>query len=126
MKAYPPKMHYRLHAGYVAWILHRVTGLGLVLYLFMHIWVIHHITQGKEAFNQVMNVVQSPIFHLMEVALLGAVVYHAINGIRVITLDYGQAASKGPHLTWVWVTLGLSALLTALGGIPMIQLAFSH
>ena len=50
MKAYPPKVRYRLHPGYIAWILHRVTGLGLVLYLFMHIWVIHHISRGKEAF----------------------------------------------------------------------------
>jgi succinate dehydrogenase / fumarate reductase cytochrome b subunit len=124
MKAYSPKVHYRLHPGYVAWLLHRITGLGLALYLFMHIWVIHHISRGPEQFNQVMGVVQSPLFHLMEVALLGAVVFHGLNGIRVILLDYGNAAAKGPHTAWVWATLGAAALLTVLGGIPMLQLAF--
>ncbi|KIX11322.1 succinate dehydrogenase, cytochrome b556 subunit [Dethiosulfatarculus sandiegensis] len=124
MKAYPPKVHYRLHPGYVAWILHRVTGLGLALYLFMHIWVIHNISRGKEAFNEVMAVVQSPIFHILEIGLLGCVVFHGLNGIRVVLLDYAGAADKGPHKTWVWATLAVSAAITVIGGIPMLQMAF--
>lgn len=124
MKAYSPKVHYRLHAGYVAWIFHRLTGLGLALYLFMHIWVIHHISQGKEAFNEVMAVVQSPLFHILEIGLLSCVVYHALNGIRVVLLDYGRAADKGPHQAWVWAALAASAVLVAIGGIPMLRLAF--
>jgi succinate dehydrogenase / fumarate reductase cytochrome b subunit len=124
MKAYPPKVHYRLHPGYLAWILHRVTGLGLALYLFMHIWVIHNISRGKEAFNEVMAVVQSPIFHILEIGLLGCVVFHGLNGIRVILLDYAGAADKGPHKTWVWATLAVSAAITVIGGIPMLQMAF--
>ena len=124
MKAYPPKMHYRLHPGYLAWLLHRITGLGLALYLFLHIWVIHNIARGREAFDQVMAVVQSPLFHLLEVALLGAVVFHGLNGIRVVLIDYGRAGVKGPHLAWVWGTIAVSAALTVLGGIPMLRLAF--
>jgi len=124
MKAYAPKVHYRLHAGYIAWILHRLTGLGLAFYLFLHIWVIHHISQGKEQFNEVMAVVQSPFFHVMEIGLLGCVVYHALNGLRVVLLDYGRAADKGPHLKWVLATLAATALLVAVGGIPMLRLAF--
>jgi succinate dehydrogenase / fumarate reductase cytochrome b subunit len=124
MKPHPPINHYKFHPGYVAWILHRVTGLGLALYIFMHIYVIHHIAQGKEAFNEVMAIVQSPIFHLAEVALLGAVAYHAVNGIRVVLIDYGSAADKGPHKTWVLAVLGIAAVLTLAGGIPMLSLAF--
>ncbi|KMY66790.1 hypothetical protein AAU61_12325 [Desulfocarbo indianensis] len=124
MKTYPMRKHYRLHAGYVAWLLHRATGLGLALYLFMHIWVIHHISRGREAFDQVMAVVQSPLFHFMEIALLGAVVFHGVNGIRVVLIDYGNAGEKGPHLAWVWSVLGVSAVLVVLGGIPMLRLAF--
>jgi succinate dehydrogenase / fumarate reductase cytochrome b subunit len=124
MKAYPPKAHYRLHAGYIAWLLHRITGLGLALYLFMHIWVIHHISRGREAFDQVMAVVQSPLAHLAEVALLGAVIFHGLNGLRIVLLDYGSAADKGPHKGWVWATVAISAGLVVAGGIPMIRLAF--
>jgi succinate dehydrogenase / fumarate reductase cytochrome b subunit len=124
MKAYSPKVRYRLHAGYIAWILHRVTGLGLALYLFMHIWVIHNISRGRESFDQVMSVVQSPLFHFLEVGLLACVVFHAINGVRVILIDYGSAGDKGPHTAWVWGVLAICAVLTVLGGLPMISLAF--
>ena len=124
MKSYPPQVHYRLHPGYLAWLLHRVTGLGLTLYLLMHIWVIHHISRGRQSFDAVMGVVQSPLFHILEIALLGAVVFHGLNGIRIILIDYGTAADKGPHKTWVWATLAVSVVLTALGGLPMLKLAF--
>ena len=123
MQPHPPINHYKKHPGYVAWILHRLTGLGLSLYIFMHIYVIHHISKGKEAFNEVMSVVQSPFFHLAEVALLGAVVFHAVNGIRVVLTDYGNAVEKGPHRTWVYGVLAAAAVLTIAGGIPMIRLA---
>ncbi len=126
MKSYPPKVHYRLHAGYAAWLLHRITGLGLALYLCMHIWVIHSIAQGRESFNQVMGVVQSPLFHFLEVGLLACVVFHGLNGIRVILIDYGKAGERGPHTAWVWATLAVSVALVVIGGIPMISLAFGH
>jgi len=124
MKAYPPKVHYRLHPGYIAWLLHRITGIGLALYIFTHILVIHNISRGKEAFNQVMAVVQTPIFHLLEIGLLACVVFHGLNGIRVVLIDYGSAAEKGPHRGWVWATLIVSAVLVIAGGIPMLRLAF--
>lgn len=126
MKAYPPKMRYKLHPGYIAWILHRVTGLGLALYLLMHVWVIHHISRGRQQFDAVMAVVQSPLFHLLEVALLGAVVYHIVNGVRVILIDYGNAAEPKQIATWVWGVLIVSAVLTAVGGLPMLGMAFFH
>ncbi len=124
MKSYRPLMRYRFHPGYVAWLLHRVTGLGLALYLFMHVWVIHHIGRGKESFDQVMGVVQSPLFHILEVGLLACVVFHGLNGLRVVLIDYGTAGEKGPHKSWVVATLAVSAGLTVLGGIPMLRLAF--
>lgn len=126
MKAYPPKMRYRLHAGYIAWLLQRISGLALVLYLVMHIYVIHNIARGREAFNEIMGIVQSPMFHLAEAALLGAVVYHGINGIRVILLDYGSAADKEKIKPWVLGAMAVSAVLIVAGGIPMLKLALQH
>lgn len=123
MKAYAPKVHYRLHAGHIAWLLHRITGLGLALYLFMHVWVTHTIGRGREAFDQVMVVLQSPLAHFAEIALLGAVVFHGLNGIRIVLIDYGAAAERGPHRSWVWATLAVSVALTIAGGIPMLRLA---
>lgn len=126
MKAFTPQVRYKLHPGYIAWLLHRATGLGLAIYLFMHVWVIHNISRGRESFDEVMGVVQSPLFHFLEVGLLACVVFHGLNGIRVILIDYGQAGERGPHVAWVWGTLAVSALLVVIGGIPMLSMAFGH
>ncbi len=123
MKAYAPKVHYRWHPGYIAWLLHRITGLGLILYLFMHIYVIHHISLGRKEFDQVMALVQNPIAHLLEIWLLACVVFHGLNGIRVVLIDYGSAGEADQHRAWVWVTLAASLLLTVVGGIPMLMMA---
>ncbi|MEJ5347242.1 MAG: succinate dehydrogenase, cytochrome b556 subunit [Desulfosoma sp.] len=121
---YQPKVRYKLHPGYLAWILHRATGILLGLYLFLHIWVIHHLAQGEEAFNEVMAIVQSPFFHLLEIGLLATVVYHGLNGLRVVFIDYGNLANRGLMRKAVYAVLGVSAVLVAVGAVPMLRLAF--
>ncbi len=121
---FQPKVRYKLHPGYLAWILHRATGILLGLYLFLHIWVIHHLAQGEEAFNEVMGVVQSPFFHLLEIGLLATVVYHGLNGLRVVFIDYGNLANRSLMRKAVYVVLGVSAVLVAAGAVPMLRLAF--
>jgi len=123
MKVFQPKVRYKLHPGYLAWILHRVTGVLLGLYLFLHIWVIHHLAQGEEAFNEVMAVVQSPFFHLMEIGLLGTVVYHGINGLRVVLIDYGNLGKRELMQKAVYAVFAVSVLLIVIGAIPMARLA---
>lgn len=125
-RIFQPKRRYRLHPGYIAWILHRITGILLGGYLFLHIWVIHHLAKGEEAFNDVMAAVQSPLFHLLEVGLLGTVVYHAVNGLRVIFIDYGNLAQREIFRKATYVTFAVSVMLIAIGAIPMIQLALGH
>ena len=116
MKAYPPKKHYRWHVGFIAWLLHRITGVMLAIYLFVHIWVISHLGQGKQAFDQVMGFLQSPFFHVLEVGLLAAVMYHTINGVRVVLLDYGNAADKRKITPYFVATLVIVAAVTAVIG----------
>ncbi len=125
-KVFQPKVRYKLHPGYLAWILHRVTGVLLGLYLFLHIWVIHHIANGPESFNDVMAVVQSPLFHLLEIGLVGTVVYHAINGLRVFFLDYGRLAHRDIFRKATYVTFAVSLVLIVIGAIPMVRAAFGH
>ncbi|SHE55618.1 succinate dehydrogenase subunit C [Desulfacinum infernum DSM 9756] len=121
---FQPKVRYKLHPGYLAWILHRATGVLLGLYLFLHIWVIHHLSQGEQAFNEVMAVVQSPLFHLLEIGLLGTVVYHGLNGLRVVLIDYGNLGKREIMQKAVFAVFAVSAILILAGAIPMLRLAF--
>lgn len=104
--------HYRWHTGTWAWILHRLSGVALISYLWLHIWVIHYLAKGPEEFNALMRFLTSPIFKLLELGLFGVILYHALNGIRIILIDLGWAAElRGQKFTfWVLVVIGIIAV----------------
>ena len=80
-------LSYRGGSGYLLWALHRVTGLGLVLFLALHIVDIFLLSFGPEAFEHLLVLYTSPPGRLMEIFLLFAVLFHAVNGLRIIVQD---------------------------------------
>jgi len=115
-------MAYRWHAGYIAWLLNRITGLAVTLYLGVHIWVMHHLMKGQEGFNEVMNVIQSPLTLIFEVLLIGAVLYHGINGARIMIVEFfgGSKHQKGLFYG-VLVVAGILFLWTAVSALSHIS-----
>lgn len=110
--------HYRWHVGTLAWILHRITGLLLIFYLVLHIWVTHHISQGPEGFNRVMKAVQSPIFLLLEIGLLACVLYHALNGLRIIVVELSREGVEAQKQIFA-AMMALAIILFLVAGVPM-------
>ena len=100
---------YRWHAGYVAWLLNRITGVLITAYLVMHIWVIHHLAHGPESYQTVMDFLGSKIFVFFEICLVGVVLYHMMNGIRIIFVDFGKAALH--HKLFFWVAMAAGVLI---------------
>lgn len=105
-------MMYRWHAGYVAWLLNRITGILITFYLVMHIWVIHHLAHGEESYQKVMDFLGSKIFQFFELALMGVVLYHVMNGIRIVFVDFGNGVVN--HKALFWVLIGIGAVLYVL------------
>lgn len=113
-------MAYRWHAGYIAWLLNRITGLAVTLYLGAHIWVMHHLAQGREGFDEVLGFIQSPVTLIFELLLIGAVLYHGINGARIMIIEFfGASKSQKALFAGVLVVTGLLFAWTAIA-------AFSH
>ena len=109
---------YRIRTGMFAWILHRVTGIGLVVYLILHVWGLRALS-NREAFNELITKYHSPIFKLGEFLLLAAVVYHALNGLRIVLVDFLGWSPRQKKLFW---TLGaVAAVLIVVGGYPSIS-----
>lgn len=77
-----------------SFILHRVTGIGVLLFLLIHILDTVLIGWGPELYNKVMALYAHPFFRVGEVALFGAVLFHAINGIRIIVIDFWEKGSQ--------------------------------
>lgn len=108
---------YKVRTGMFAWILHRITGVGLVAYLTIHIWGLKALS-NREAFNTLIAKYHAPIFKVGEFLLLAAATYHALNGLRIVLIDFLGWSPNHKKLFW---TLGVVAvLIIAVGGYPSI------
>lgn len=114
---------YHNFLGSWAWLLHRLSGLALIFYLTLHIWVISHLARGAESFNAMMDFLNSPLFKLLEVGLWGVILFHAFNGVRVIVVDFfhGALAQKKLFLFLIAIAFllwasGSAMILAHIGG----------
>ncbi len=81
-------LSYRVSWSQLAWFGHRVSGLGVLLYLFMHIVETSTVLFGPEVYNAAVGLFKNLPARIGEVVLMAAVVYHALNGMRVIAMDF--------------------------------------
>ncbi len=79
---------YRGGPGHWSWILHRITGIGVFLFLLIHIVDISIIGWGPVVFNKLLFLYRNPVFRVGEVGLVAAVLFHAINGVRICITDF--------------------------------------
>ena len=108
---------YRIRSGMFAWLMHRLTGVGLVVYLVIHIWGLKSLSD-PETFNALIAKYHSPIFKVGEFLLLIAVAYHAMNGLRIVLIDFLGWSPKQKRL---FVTLGIvTVVIILVGGWPSI------
>jgi succinate dehydrogenase / fumarate reductase cytochrome b subunit len=104
--------------GFISFLFRRVSGVALVFYLFVHIWVIGSVNAGPEVFDARLALVQTPLFKLLEVALLAAVVYHAFDGIRLILSHYFRITNYRKSL--FYAMFAVFVLVTIAGGVPIV------
>ncbi len=104
--------------GMTAWVIQRVSGILLLVYLFLHVETIHHLSEGPVEFNRQMAIYSTRFFKLLEIGLLATVILHALNGIRLTVLDLGFAHKQQKKLFWGLV-IGVGAALFIAGAIPI-------
>lgn len=85
---------YRGGEGMWTWVLHRITGVSVFFFLLVHVLDTALVRVSPEAYDLVIASYKTPIVNALEVGLVGAVLYHALNGLRVILVDFW---SKGPR-----------------------------
>jgi len=81
-------MRYRGAIGQWSWVLHRLTGLGVVLFVFLHVIDTSWAVFDPEGYVEAIAAYQSPLFTIGEFGLVFAVIYHALNGLRIIVMDF--------------------------------------
>ncbi len=101
---------YRGREGMWSWVLHRITGVAIYFFLLVHILDTALVRVSPEAYNAVIGAYKTPIMGLGELALVGAILFHALNGLRIILVDFWETGTRHQR-TLFWVVLGVWAVL---------------
>jgi len=125
----------RYGAERYVYTLHRVTGLGMLLYFVMHIFVTGSRLGGAEKWEDWMNFfARNPLFAIGEFFVFLAFVFHAINGIRLILIELGLMIGKPGLPTYpysnsalrqrrvMFCVMGLVAILAVIAGADFVYL----
>jgi succinate dehydrogenase / fumarate reductase, cytochrome b subunit len=114
-------LRYRGKLGQWSWVLHRVAGLGTLLFLILHVIDTSWATFYPELYAKAIAAYQSPLFTLGEFALVACVVYHALNGFRISLFDWRPQWWRHQEDAARMVLLGTAVLL-----VPTFILMASH
>ena len=108
----PTSTVYRGRSGQWAFVLHRITGFGVFFFLLLHI-VDVSLANNPKLFDEVHAVYGNVLLRAFEVGLLFALLFHSLNGLRVVIIDFfpGAVARERALLAGV-------VALTIAAGIP--------
>ncbi len=81
-------LRYRGKIGQWSWVLHRLAGLGTLLFLVIHVIDTSWVAFFPELYEEAIAIYQTPLFTIGEFALVACVVFHAFNGLRIAIFDY--------------------------------------
>jgi succinate dehydrogenase / fumarate reductase cytochrome b subunit len=86
----------RRKLGMWAYALNRITGIGLVVYLYLHLGVLSLLARGQSSWDSFVSLARSPYYLALDVLLLAGILIHGLNGLRVALtgFDVGVKAQK--------------------------------
>ena len=87
------------------WLLQRITAILLVLFLGLHLWASNFTVEWTATFRAVVDLV-----------LLALALFHGLNGVRTIILDFGPGIQGRRFLSATLALLGITGFLFGLYG----------
>lgn len=84
----------RYGAERYAFILHRISGLGILFYFILHIFVTGSRIGGPKEWESTISTFKTPLFKFGEFLVFLAFAYHALNGVRLVLAELGFGLGK--------------------------------
>ena len=111
---------YRGREGMWSWVAHRITGVLTFFFLIAHVLDTALVRVSPESYDTVIDIYKNPFVNLMEIGLVGAVLFHALNGLRIIAVDFW---SRGPRFQrqMLWATLTIWFVVMVPGAFFMFK-----
>jgi succinate dehydrogenase / fumarate reductase cytochrome b subunit len=83
---------YKGNAGMWSWALHRLTGLGILAFLIIHVADTATVVYWPDFYDETLELYRSPLFRVAELLIFFSVLFHALNGLRIIIQDFWPIA----------------------------------
>lgn len=93
-------LRYRGSEGMLAWAFHRISGVAIWLFLVLHVIDIFLVGAAPDAYDTLLVIYATPPGIIMEWLLGAAVFYHALNGMRIILMDFWPALTVHHRALW--------------------------
>ena len=81
-------LRYRGSEGMIAWAFHRIAGIAIWLFVMLHVLDIYLAGGDPNVYNDLLKFYASPLGRILEVLLGAALLYHALNGVRILLMDF--------------------------------------
>jgi succinate dehydrogenase / fumarate reductase, cytochrome b subunit len=103
---------YRGREGMLAWAFHRLSGVAIWLFIVLHVFDIWLASADPRLYDDVLQIYGSPIGRVGEMLLGAALLYHALNGLRIVIMDFWPAMTRFHREMWlaawgIFVVVGL-------------------
>jgi succinate dehydrogenase / fumarate reductase cytochrome b subunit len=114
-------LQYRGGIGMLAWAFHRISGVAVWLFIVFHVFSMWLVTAAPDVYEQVHAIYSTTPGRIGEILLGAALLYHALNGLRIIVMDLWPATTVYQRQMWI----GLWVVFVAVGG-PMAAILFAR
>jgi succinate dehydrogenase / fumarate reductase cytochrome b subunit len=114
-------LRYRGGEGMLAWAFHRISGVAIWAFLVLHVVDIFLVGAAPDTYDTLLAIYAHPVGIVLEWLLGAAVLYHALNGLRIIIIDFWPALTRYHRQLWY-----ASWVLFFLIGIPVTVVIFGQ
>ncbi len=114
-------VRYRGGEGMLAWAFHRISGVAIWLFVMLHVFDIFLVGVAPKTYDSLLFIYATPPGIVMEWLLGAAVLYHALNGLRIVVMDFWPPLTRYHRQLWYlcWVVF-------AIVGIPVTIVIFGQ
>ena len=97
----------RSHPAYWAFLMHRLSGLGLAAFLPLHFWALGQALHGAAALDGFLRFADQGLFKFAEWGLVVLLALHLMGGVRLLMIEFGRAS--GLRKNWIAGAVGFAA-----------------
>ncbi len=111
---------YKGKSGQWAFVMHRITGFLVFMFLLLHVIDVSLVNLDTDLYNEVHELYGNVMLRLFEVGLLGALLFHAFNGLRIVMIDFFPGAIRSEKIMFKIVVF-FTVILTLVGGFVILK-----